>query len=136
MADKIVVLSAGHIEQVGAPLDLYRRPANRFVATFLGSPTMNILEGAAARPYDAAAIGVRPEHLEVEEDGPWTGRVLSVEHLGSDTFVHVELDGGGTVTGRKRGGWSTQVGEHIALRPREDRIHRFDQQGVTISSPE
>jgi multiple sugar transport system ATP-binding protein len=135
MADKIVVLSAGHIEQVGAPLDLYRRPANRFVATFLGSPTMNILEGRFAAPYDAAAIGVRPEHLEVEEDGPWKGRTVSVEHLGSDTFLHVALDEGGTVTGRKRGGWTIDAGQRIALRPREDRIHRFDQDGMTISSP-
>ena len=69
LADRIVVLRAGCVEQVGRPLDLYRSPANRFVAGFLGSPTMNFVEGAVAARAGAAAIGVRPEHLAVAEDG-------------------------------------------------------------------
>ncbi|TPE43780.1 ABC transporter ATP-binding protein, partial [Amaricoccus solimangrovi] len=65
MADKIVVLSAGNIEQVGSPLDLYNKPRNRFVAGFIGSPTMNFVEGPTAARYDAQTIGVRPEHISV-----------------------------------------------------------------------
>jgi multiple sugar transport system ATP-binding protein len=132
MADKIVVLSAGNIEQVGAPIDLYQNPDNRFVATFLGSPTMNVLEGGYAEPYRAAAIGVRPEHLEVADEGPWKGRILSAEHLGSDTFIHVDIGKGVRVTGRKRGEWSASAGDEVTLAPREDRILRFDKDGRTI----
>ena len=69
MADKIVVLNKGRIEQVGSPLELYRRPANRFVAEFIGSPQMNIITGAPAAPFDAAAIGIRPEHLALSTSG-------------------------------------------------------------------
>jgi multiple sugar transport system ATP-binding protein len=132
MADKIVVLSAGHIEQVGAPIDLYQRPANRFVATFLGSPTMNILEGRFAEPYGAAAIGVRPEHLEVVDGGGWSGRIISTEHLGSDTFVHVDIGDGLTLTARMDGEWQKQMTGQVSLRPREDRIYRFDDAGQTV----
>ena len=65
MADKIVVLQAGNIEQVGSPLDLYNHPANAFVAGFIGSPRMNLLEGADAQAMGATTIGVRPEHLDI-----------------------------------------------------------------------
>ena len=63
MADKIVVLNAGNIEQVGAPLELYNNPANLFVAGFIGSPKMNLLQGDVAKKHNAATIGVRPEHM-------------------------------------------------------------------------
>src|SRR5215510_15848499 len=65
MADKIVVLNAGNVEQVGAPLELYRNPANLFVAGFIGSPRMNFLEGAEADKRKAKTIGIRPEHISV-----------------------------------------------------------------------
>src|SRR6056297_3524574 len=93
MADKIVVLRAGNIEQVGSPLDLYRAPRNLFVAGFIGSPKMNLIEGNAAQKYDAETIGIRPEHIDVSEDGPWQGTVGVAEHLGSDTFLHVHQTG-------------------------------------------
>ena len=64
MADKIVVLNAGKIEQVGSPLELYNDPANLFVAGFIGSPKMNFIDGAAAAKLGAATIGIRPEHLD------------------------------------------------------------------------
>ena len=93
MADKIVVLHAGHIEQVGSPLELYSRPRNTFVAGFIGSPKMNLLTGAEARKHDAATIGVRPEHIALStSEGTWKGTVKVSEHLGSDTFLHVETD--------------------------------------------
>ena len=104
MADKIVVLHAGRIEQVGSPLELYKNPANVFVAGFIGSPKMNLVEGAPAAKYNAATIGVRPEHIELStESGEWPGRVGVAEHLGSDTFVHVEVDGIGQLTARVGG---------------------------------
>src|SRR4029078_5901231 len=65
MADRIVVLNAGNVEQFGTPMELYRTPANRFVAGFIGSPKMNFVDGAEAAKYSAASIGVRPEHLKV-----------------------------------------------------------------------
>ena len=64
MADKIVVLNAGNIEQVGSPMELYKTPKNLFVAGFIGSPKMNLIEGAPAAKHGAKTIGVRPEHLE------------------------------------------------------------------------
>jgi energy-coupling factor transporter ATP-binding protein EcfA2 len=76
MADKIVVLRAGNIEQVGSPLELYRAPRNTFVAGFIGSPKMNLIDGAVAAEHDATTIGIRPEHVRVsDETGDWQGTV-------------------------------------------------------------
>ena len=131
MADKIVVLNAGNIEQVGSPAHLYSHPANRFVAGFIGSPKMNFLDGAEAGKHGAASIGVRPEHLEVSrESGTWPGEVLLAEHLGSDTFLHVKLDGLGQVTARATGEFDVHPGDRIWLTPAEGRIYRFDNQGL------
>ncbi|TIO38549.1 MAG: sugar ABC transporter ATP-binding protein, partial [Mesorhizobium sp.] len=65
MADKIVVLNAGNIEQVGSPMELYKTPKNLFVAGFIGSPKMNLIEGAPADKYGAKTIGIRPEHINI-----------------------------------------------------------------------
>src|SRR5690606_1894824 len=76
MADKIVVLNAGNIEQVGSPLDLYNKPDNLFVAGFIGSPRMNFVKGKQAEPYNAPTVGVRPEHIRLSrEGGGWKGTV-------------------------------------------------------------
>jgi multiple sugar transport system ATP-binding protein len=75
MADKIVVLNAGRVEQVGSPLELYNAPKNTFVAGFIGSPKMNLIEGPEAAKHGAATIGVRPEHLDIGKDGLWHGTV-------------------------------------------------------------
>ncbi|MEZ5826326.1 MAG: ABC transporter ATP-binding protein, partial [Geminicoccaceae bacterium] len=94
MADKIVVLRAGNIEQVGSPLELYRNPRNLFVAGFIGSPKMNFIEGTEAGKHGAHTIGIRPEHIAVSADqGDWNGIVNVSEHLGSDTFFHVRDSG-------------------------------------------
>jgi len=77
MADKIVVLNAGKIEQYGSPLELYEKPANLFVAGFIGSPKMNFVTGDPAKKHGAPTIGVRPEHLKIERDGQgWPGKVM------------------------------------------------------------
>ncbi len=96
MADKIVVLNKGNIEQVGSPLELYHRPDNLFVAGFIGSPKMNFISGKIAEGYGAHTIGIRPEHVDLStSSGLWQGVVGVAEHLGSDTFLHVTVDGVG-----------------------------------------
>ncbi len=134
MADKIVVLRAGHIEQVGSPLELYHAPRNLFVAGFIGSPKMNLIDGNAASQHNATTIGIRPEHIDVVESGPWQGTVGVAEHLGSDTFLHVHGTGlAETITVRATGEISLRHGDKVNLAPREDQIHRFDAQGLHIA---
>ncbi len=133
MADKIVVLRTGIIEQVGSPLDLYRNPANLFVAGFIGSPKMNFVEGPEARRYGAHTIGVRPEHLEVSRDGGlWQGTVGVAEHLGSDTFLHVTVAGIGNLTVRAPGEVGVRYGDEISVTAPKERIYRFDKDGRAI----
>ena len=134
MADKIVVLRAGRIEQVGSPLDLYRAPRNRFVAGFIGSPKMNFLEGDDAGRHGAHAIGIRPEHIALSTgEGTWRGTVGVSEHLGSDTFFHVHLEGRRqTVTVRAGGEVELRHGDTIHLTPDPERVHRFDAEGLRL----
>ena len=134
MADKIVVLQKGVIEQVGSPLDLYRAPRNRFVAGFIGSPKMNFIEGEEATKHDAFCIGVRPEHIEISAtEGLWKGTVGVSEHLGSDTFFHVHNSGlTDSITVRADGEVSFGYGDTIYMTPRADVIHKFDEKGLRI----
>ncbi len=114
MADKIVVLNAGNIEQVGSPMELYQTPKNLFVAGFIGSPKMNLIEGAAAAKYNAKTIGVRPEHLRIStSEGEWKGTVGVAEHLGSDTFLHVHTDAVGTINVRADGEIPVRHGDTV-----------------------
>ncbi len=135
MADKIVVLQAGRIEQVGSPMDLYRAPRNLFVAGFIGSPRMNLLTGAPAAEFGATTIGIRPEHIAVSPtEGKWKGRVGVSEHLGSDTFFYVENTGlADTMTVRAGGDIDLHHGDTVWLTPDPDRIHRFDENGDRIA---
>ncbi len=135
MADKIVVLRAGFIEQVGSPLELYKTPRNVFVAGFIGSPKMNLIEGPEAAKYNAHAIGVRPEHIDVtESEGQWEGTVGVAEHLGSDTFFHIHETGlADMITVRAPGEVSFRHGDKIHLTPRVDQIHKFDAEGLRIA---
>ena len=134
MADKIVVLRAGNIEQVGSPLELYRTPRNVFVAGFIGSPKMNMIEGAEAQKHGAHTLGIRPEHIDVVADGGvWQGRVGVAEHLGSDTFFHIHDTGLAEIlTVRAPGEVDFRHGDRIGLSPREDQFHRFDAEGLRI----
>ncbi len=133
MADKIVVLNAGNIEQVGSPLELYNKPDNLFVAGFIGSPRMNFASGQVAAPFNAHTIGFRPEHTQISrESGSWAGVVGVAEHLGSDTFLHVHVDGIGMVTVRTGGNVAVEHGDKVFLTPDADRIHRFDVKGLAI----
>ena len=137
MADKIVVLQAGVIEQVGSPLELYNRPRNIFVAGFIGSPKMNLMTGQEAAKYGAATIGIRPEHISVSErEGVWKGEVGVSEHLGSDTFLHIHGTGlGETVTVRASGEMAAHHGDTVWLSPDMEKLHRFDSDGHRIADP-
>ena len=131
MADKIVVLNAGNIEQVGAPLELYNNPRNQFVAGFIGSPKMNFISGAEAAKHNAHTIGVRPEHISVG-DGPWEGVVGLSEHLGSDSFIKVDVNGIGMINVRGTGELHVHHGDRIKLAP-AGKIHRFDANGLALA---
>jgi len=133
MADKIVVLNAGRVEQYGTPMDLYKSPANKFVAGFIGSPKMNLVEGEPASGFGAASVGVRPEHLAIARDkGTWKGRVGVAEHLGSDTFLHVHVDGIGLTTVRTGGENDFTHGDEVWLTPDPARLYRFDKDGQAL----
>ncbi len=133
MADKIVVLNKGNIEQVGSPLELYRSPRNLFVAGFIGSPKMNFIKGQNAAQLNAHTIGIRPEHVLLStESGDWKGRVMVAEHLGSDTFLHVDVEGIGMATARSNGDFASKAGDTVYLTPDKTRIHKFNESGLAI----
>ncbi len=132
MADKIVVLNAGNIEQVGSPMELYKSPKNLFVAGFIGSPKMNLIEGEPAAKHQAHTIGIRPEHLAISKtEGEWKATVGVAEHLGSDTFLHVQSDVG-PLTVRGDGEIAARHGDTIYLTPDAAKMHRFGADGLAI----
>ena len=133
LADKIVVLNGGKIEQVGKPLELYHTPANLFVAGFIGSPTMNFIEGEAAARQGAATLGIRPEHLMLDESGPYTGVVSHAEHLGADTILYADVPGTGAMIIRTHGEIVQGVGDRVTLAPLAGKTHRFDAAGLRIN---
>jgi multiple sugar transport system ATP-binding protein len=133
MADKIVVINAGNIEQYGSPLELYSRPANLFVAGFIGSPRMNFVSGETAKRANAETIGIRPEHLKITRDGDgWPGKVSVAEHLGSDTFLYIDAGERGMLTARGTGELGISTGDAVRLTPDPARLHRFDRDGNAI----
>ncbi len=130
MADRIVVLNRGNIEQVGSPLELYNQPQTLFVAGFIGSPRMNFLTGQAAEKVRAHTAGIRPEHIAMNsKSGSWKGTVALAEHLGADTILHVEAGKLGRLTVRAPGELSAVPGDKVWLTPMAERIHRFDSDG-------
>ncbi|GAB4543069.1 MAG: hypothetical protein Tsb0019_42080 [Roseibium sp.] len=147
LADKIVVLQGGVIEQVGSPRELYEHPDNLFVAQFIGSPKMNVLpcsvegdrfslqgHGGGHYPHAEAAqepvrLGIRPEHISVvgTDEGHCAGTVEVAEYLGADTFLYVALDGLDTVLVRISGAETAEEGARVGLRFDEARMHFFDE---------
>jgi ABC-type sugar transport system ATPase subunit len=126
MADKIVVLNAGRIEQVGSPMDLYRNPATPFVAGFIGSPRMNLYTGDTARAMRCGTYGIRPEHLALSRDGgTWQGRVRHMERLGADAILFVAVDGLGDLVVRTDGETDFVTGDTVHATPMKGREHRF-----------
>jgi ABC-type sugar transport system ATPase subunit len=157
LADKIVVLRDGKIEQVGRPLDLYHRPANRFVAGFIGSPKMNFMDVAANAKNSTTVeidlpagclpipvsrhvsertltLGVRPEHTRIvaPEQAPLTGEVSFMERLGSETFVYIRTKLG-TVMAKVEGTTTSARGDLVGLEFNRDDMHLFAENGIRIS---
>ncbi|WP_299862137.1 sn-glycerol-3-phosphate ABC transporter ATP-binding protein UgpC [uncultured Hoeflea sp.] len=147
MADQIVVLNGGRVEQVGAPMELYHRPATEFVAGFIGSPAMNLSPaasalGQAARSTDAAAtIGIRPEHIRVGRnmagEGGSDGRGLSVtirvkEQLGGESYLYTVAEDGTAIVVKTDGEDSHAAGDTLELVLPEDRVHRFAPDGRAL----
>ncbi|KTC44153.1 ABC transporter ATP-binding protein [Pseudomonas sp. ABAC61] len=163
LADKVVVLNGGRVEQVGSPLELYHHPANLFVAGFLGTPKMGFLKGRVSQVLaqgceirlDAGAclrleqggpqleagaavtLGIRPEHLELGEPGPASLTVIAdvAERLGSDTFCHVRASSGETLTLRIRGDLASRHGQALDLHLDPSHCHLFDAQGIALPRP-
>lgn len=156
MADRIVVLRDGIVEQVGPPVELYARPANQFVATFLGAPQMNLIPGRIERRGDAlgvllddgthlslpsrkarlddgspVTVGIRPEHLMIGP-GSLAVAVEATEILGSETIVHTRLASGQSITLSQRGISGARIGDSIKLTLPDPFVHLFDSQGLAV----
>ncbi len=144
LADRIVVMNGGLIQQVGTPMELYERPRNRFVAGFIGSPTMNVVEGTPTpgglrlgdgttwpAPPGTAALGIRPEHLSLSPTGiPGLAAELQlIERLGSDTNLFCEAPGVGPLLARAQGDVALRPGAAVTLSPDPARLHPFDANG-------
>ena len=130
MADRIVVLKDGVVQQVGTPMELYEQPQSLFVAGFIGSPKMNFLTGPFAQKFNAHTLGVRAEHLDiVPEDGVWRGKVVYSENLGSDSYIYVDVGTEDPVIVRQSGRAPYHAGDVIGIAPKPHELHRFDAAG-------
>ena len=138
LADRIVVLEFGTIAQVGTPRELYEKPANLFVAEFIGSPKMNILDVSDALSLSdtkgATKVGVRPEHLQVGQpgEGMVDGTIDVLEYLGADTFLIVDAGAAGQITVRTDGDTALREGERIGLIAPPERLHFFGSDGLAL----
>ncbi|OUL33515.1 ABC transporter [Nostoc sp. T09] len=159
LADKIVVLQGGIIEQMGSPLELYHHPRNLFVAGFIGSPKMNFMpvtvssvtdSGTTVRlPGDAtvmipvkpkalsvgdrATLGIRPEHLRLDANNPSiNGEVLVVERLGGETYLYIKIAGGDTMIVQTHGDEPAQLHDFVPIHINGELCHLFDQSGEAI----
>jgi multiple sugar transport system ATP-binding protein len=134
LADRIVVLSDGRIQQTGAPAELYERPVNRFVAGFIGSPKMNFIGGNEAGRDGAQTLGIRPEDLHLTGEAPrWRGVIRHTEYLGSDSYLFVTTESAGELTVRVRGRTSASVGDQVGMTPDAARLMRFDQRDCLMA---
>ena len=158
LADRIVVLRDGRIEQVGTPLELYHHPKNQFVAGFIGSPKMNFLPATpddqgrvtlhGSDPIEvpvkgveagsAATLGIRPEHIELVDpgQGTLTGEVMVAERLGGETFLHVDLGAEEALVVKADGGVTQKPGEKVGLRFPPAALHLFDPDGQAFEHRE
>ncbi|MDE3010324.1 MAG: ABC transporter ATP-binding protein [Pseudomonadota bacterium] len=137
LADRVVVLRDGNIEQVGTPLELYDRPANRFVAQFIGTPQMNVVpveelpELAGTVGVHAGSLGLRPEHVAMAEDGQGAlpATVELVEALGNETLVYARLASGSQLVCKQNARTRARVGDRVGLRLDAGHVHIFDTAG-------
>ncbi|QFT75430.1 ABC transporter ATP-binding protein [Ruegeria sp. THAF33] len=132
LADKIVVLRDGRVEQVGSPMELYNNPANQFVAGFLGAPSMNFFPASMIGESADITTGIRPEDLFLSDDGPVVANVTHVEHLGGDTNV-IAMMQDHQITARLFGQHQVEAGQSIRFGYSPGRVYRFDAQGARLA---
>lgn len=154
LADRIVVLDHGIVQQIGTPMELYETPANLFVARFIGSPTMNLIDVRAHQGQlsithaqnainlpelpgqeSARHLGIRPEHVQpvARGEGHLQGIVEVVERLGSDSFIYVQVEGAGQLLARSSGNTSIQADQSIGLALDPLHLHVFDSEGQALA---
>ena len=126
LAQRMIVMNAGVMEQFGTPEEVYHRPASTFVASFIGSPPMNLLKNAPTGRRDGAIVGVRPEHMDVVEGSGWAVRVETTELLGAERLIYGRLGDEQIIVRVEEGGPAPEPDSLIHVRPREDRLHWFD----------
>jgi sn-glycerol 3-phosphate transport system ATP-binding protein len=120
----MIVLNAGKVEQFGTPDDVYHRPASAFVASFMGSPPMNLMT-AVEGVQKGVVLGIRPEHLDIESSG-WESTVEAIEMLGAERLVYCKLGGNRVVVRVHSEAIKIGVGQNIYLKPKQDKLHYFD----------
>jgi sn-glycerol 3-phosphate transport system ATP-binding protein len=127
LAHRMIVMNAGRAEQIGAPLEVYARPATTFVASFIGSPPMNLIP--QERNGRAVLFGVRPEHLEpcAGNEAMLVAQIDLIEPLGADTLVYGHLGGGTRIAARLHSSMDARAGK-LPLRYRPEHVHYFDAQ--------
>lgn len=129
LADKIVVLRDGRVEQVGTPMELYNNPANQFVAGFLGAPSMNFLPADNVGGQAGMTIGIRPEHMRLDPNGRIKATVTHVENLGGDTNVLLEVNGDAQITVRLFGQHDVATDASVGIDFEEAHAMFFDAEG-------
>ena len=134
LADRIVVLEAGKVAQIGTPRELYENPANLFVAQFIGSPRMNVMPLSSVTldsVSHATHVGIRPEHITMSAatSGHVQGRVDVLEYLGADTYVVVDCDNAGQITVRVQGEASVSPGDAVGLSFKTSKLRYFNENG-------
>ncbi len=161
LADKIVVLRDGRVEQVGRPLDLYNHPANRFVAGFIGSPKMNFLparllragadgltvevaglapltlpfDGAVLSPRQELTLGMRPTHVRHQADGEFAGTVEVSEQLGGESYLYCRVAGEHRVVIHAQGQSEVRRGDEIRMSFPPQHAYLFDAEGTALPRP-
>jgi multiple sugar transport system ATP-binding protein len=154
LADRIIVINDKRIQQIGAPMEVYARPANAFVARFVGSPAMTLLPGSLAEggpfasvrlgdgnvvetrvkrdglPADGLQLGLRPEMVRVDADGAEQAEVELVERLGERTLVYAALADGGQIIAEDEGASRVRVGDRVRLRIKGEAAHVFGPDGA------
>ena len=133
LADKIVVLRDGRVEQVGSPMELYNHPANRFVAEFIGSPAMNFVPSGMIGGPDDTLAGIRPEYAQLGQSGPLSGTVIHVENLGADTNVLVDIGTDKPFTVRAFGQHQVTPGSQVGISFDATRVLRFGTDGAALA---
>ncbi|MGH8822094.1 MAG: sn-glycerol-3-phosphate import ATP-binding protein UgpC [Rhodoferax sp.] len=128
LAQRMIVMNAGRMEQFGTPEEVYARPATTFVASFMGAPPMNLLRNgpnAALGGPSGALLGIRPEHLEITSEG-WTLQVETMEMLGAERLLYCRMGAEELIVRTHEGQAAPAVGSAIHVTPRADRLHWFD----------